>query len=165
MALRSSLLALRSSRLHCDLPYYAEKKFLVLKSTRDNRQTTAQIFQSDRPHNNITPTMLGLNAARRAGLLGSLRTFASLSRPAPFNPMASAIRPSLLHPTPVTGSGGVFGSVMGLMQRRFKTRGNTYQPSTLKRKRTFGFLARLRTKGGKKVLDRRRTKGRWYLSH
>ncbi len=142
-----------------------KKKFVVLKSTRDLRQTTAGIFQERSTPSYIKPTMLRLNAGRRAGLLGSLRTFASLSRPGPINTLASAIRPSLLHPTPVSGSGGVFGSVMGLMQKRFKTRGNTYQPSTLKRKRTFGFLARLRTKGGKKVLDRRRTKGRWYLSH
>lgn len=52
-----------------------------------------------------------------------------------------------------------------ISQVRFKTRGNTYQPSTLKRKRTFGFLARLRTKNGKKLLKRREAKGRWYLTH
>lgn len=52
-----------------------------------------------------------------------------------------------------------------LEQKRWKARGNTYQPSTLKRKRVNGFLARLKTKGGKKVLARRKTKGRWYLSH
>lgn len=58
-----------------------------------------------------------------------------------------------------------FQSVLGLLQRRFKTRGNTYQPSTLKRKRTFGFLARLRDKNGRKILTRRKAKGRWFLTH
>lgn len=53
----------------------------------------------------------------------------------------------------------------GASQRRWKARGHTYQPSTLKRKRVNGFLARMKTRGGKKVLARRKTKGRWYLTH
>ncbi|EGW31930.1 uncharacterized protein SPAPADRAFT_139312 [Spathaspora passalidarum NRRL Y-27907] len=56
-------------------------------------------------------------------------------------------------------------SVIGLMQRRFKSLGNTYQPSTLRRKRKFGFLARLRDRNGKKVLAKRKSKGRWLLTH
>lgn len=39
----------------------------------------------------------------------------------------------------------------------------TYQPSTLKRKRKHGFLYRAKTRLGKKIMQRRRDKGRWRI--
>ncbi|AQZ16377.1 YDR115W [Zygosaccharomyces parabailii] len=96
-----------------------------------------------------------LSLARNAFQASARRTFITIGNFSPLKTMGSLPLQRLLGPQLPFGMG----------QRRWKSRGNTYQPSTLKRKRRVGFLARARSKQGSKILQRRKQKGRWFLTH
>ncbi|XP_038595932.1 39S ribosomal protein L34, mitochondrial [Tachyglossus aculeatus] len=90
------------------------------------------------------------------GALGplQLRTLSTLSR-------ALAQPPGILQPIPAP----VPLPPWSLQQVRFKARGNEYQPNNRKRKKTHGWIKRLSTPAGVKVILRRMLKGRKYLTH
>lgn len=91
-------------------------------------------------------------------------TTASLSPTSPFL-SATSLRPSI--------SGSLSQPHFPAFSRSFSTtsalfgyrrRMDTYSPSRRVQKRRHGYLARLKTKGGREILKRRRLKGRKYLS-
>ncbi len=55
--------------------------------------------------------------------------------------------------------------VVTALPARTITYGREYQPNTRRRKRKHGFLARMRTKSGRNILERRKHKKRSFLSH
>ncbi|KAI0058058.1 hypothetical protein BV25DRAFT_1830413, partial [Artomyces pyxidatus] len=92
------------------------------------------------------------------------RHVASLA-PTPFVAILPTHRATLLRSAFLLPRFAPLPSTSAPQQVRHASRGNEYQPSQRVRKRKHGFLARKRSIGGRKILERRKAKGRRYLSH
>ncbi|GAA6002002.1 mitochondrial 54S ribosomal protein bL34m MRX14 [Rhodotorula paludigena] len=122
----------------------------------------------------ISRTATPLASARAAAPAAprAPRPSPTLFRAAPARSLLASHRPSLV-PSPSSPASPILAllaaqspaSAFVPEQRRFAVYGAEYQPSQVRRKRKHGFLARKRSKSGKKTLQRRWNKGRKFLSH
>lgn len=112
-------------------------------------------------------SMLATGSTRNFSIASTTSALSLLRR----QPLAATTNPTTTTSSALTAGPSIetpciFSNLLSLGgQRRWKSRGNSYQPNTYKRKRTLGFMSRMRSKTGRKIIARRREKGRWYLSH
>lgn len=124
--------------------------FMIIMKMNANHE-----YSNTRPSTSLT-----------SSLSSTPRTFSSLitssfSRPSTMTSSTSLLRPfsPVATPTQALAQTRSFSASTSLAAKR-----DTYNPSRRVQKRRHGFLARLRSRGGRKILMRRRAKGRKWLS-
>jgi large subunit ribosomal protein L34 len=149
--------------------------FLIVRREKPRQSLYPRLDQMPRlsPAVLRAATRLKISPASTTRLLPAPRVLTTRSglpsmfgKPPHTSPILSLAAPSLLSTLKMRILNSVVPLTTPTLQTvRHRTGGTTYQPSQRKRKRTHGFLARKKTKGGQGILRRRRLKGRRFLSH
>jgi large subunit ribosomal protein L34 len=154
---------------------FSSQQILILNGQQQGTCSAldASVWPSRRPANRYFATRHAYNQGKLfkpASYLHNIfnkrnRTFSALSR-LPTRPRISSTRTAL--ETALTSSEIETSTTPGPSASLTFVRGakrDTFNPSHRKRKRRLGFLARLKDRHGRKILERRRAKSRSTLSH
>lgn len=139
-------------------------KYAAIASTRISHQINSLLTSHSLPYRQAIPALSPLTSLSRAS---QSRPFSLATMTiAPTRPTLSALPSQSQQPqslAPVTSAiaqqSRSFSASSSLAGRR-----STYNPSRRVQKRRHGFLSRLRTKSGRKIIARRRDKGRKSMS-
>ncbi|ORZ35533.1 hypothetical protein BCR44DRAFT_40126 [Catenaria anguillulae PL171] len=96
-----------------------------------------------------------------------VQSFASVRPPASstVSPLLASAALAFRYPATAASASGPASSLLPVGARFMSKFGSEYQPSIIRRKRKWGFLARNKSRLGRKILARRVLKGRKWLSH
>lgn len=143
--------------LSIDFPFKSRKNFMIKKMM----QTILQIISNG--------TFLSAYLKMLSSLFPGLAPTSSYGEAiVDMSWFSSLISRTFTRPlSQLTGLSYILGRTFPAFQQpcRYVRYGMEYQPNNLQRKRKHGFLARLRTRAGRKILERRKKKGRKFLSH
>lgn len=131
----------------------------LIKPTSITCATTSTIPSIFKPATSTTPPS---SSSLPIPTYHPFRTLSTIN-PCPFSSTSRTSTSTSILSLLSSSTTSSFNSNLGSL--RFRSYGAEYQPSQRIRKRRHGFLNRLKSRGGRKILKRRLEKGRRFLTH